>query len=98
MPGRWKTATAAYPISLVTTGSFRPDANGVLRTETGHVLMGWPANPDGSLNTFPRDTMAALEPVRINANQYIGNPTSQMTLGVNLPASASIAGAAGDAA
>ena len=87
---------STYPISLVTTGSFRPDAEGVLRTETGPVLMGWPANPDGSLNTYPRDTMAALEPVRINANQYIGNPTSDMTLGVNLPASASIAGASGD--
>jgi flagellar hook protein FlgE len=57
--------------------------------------MGWPANPDGSLNTYPRDTMASLEPVRINANQYVGNPTSQMRLGVNLPASESAAGSAG---
>lgn len=81
-----------YPISLVTTGSFRPDADGVLRTETGLVLMGWPANPDGSLGTYPRDTMAALEPVKINANQYIGNPTSELRLGVNLPASSSVAG------
>lgn len=87
---------ASLPISLVTTGSFRPDADGILRTETGLVLMGWPANPDGSLSVYPRDTMAALEPVRINANQYIGNPTSQMTLGVNLPASSSVAGASGD--
>ena len=80
----------------MTTGSFRPDAEGVLRTETGLVLMGWPANPDGGLTTYPRDTMAALEPVRINANQYIGNPTSEMTLGVNLPASATIVGASGN--
>lgn len=86
---------ASYPISLVTTGSFRADAEGVLRTATGQVLMGWPANPDGSLNTYPRDTMAALEPVRINANQYVGNPTSQMRLGVNLPASESVAGSSG---
>ena len=61
------TANASsYPISLVTTGSFRADSDGVLRTATGQVLMGWPANADGSLNTYPRDTMAALEPVRIN--------------------------------
>lgn len=93
--GALESADTSYPISLVTTGSFRPDSEGVLRTETGLVLMGWPANADGSLNTYPRDTMAALEPVRINANQYIGNPTSEMTLGVNLPASASIAGASG---
>ena len=87
--------SGSYPISLVTTGSFRADADGVLRTATGQVLMGWPANPDGSLNTYPRDTMAALEPVRINANQYVGNPSSQMRLGVNLPASESVAGSSG---
>jgi flagellar hook protein FlgE len=86
---------SSYPISLVTTGSFRADSDGVLRTATGQVLMGWPANSDGSLNTFPRDTMAALEPVRINANQYVGNPTSQLRLGVNLPASESDAGSSG---
>ena len=84
-----------YPISLATTGSFRPDAEGILRTDTGLVLMGWPANPDGTVPTFPRDTMSALQPVRINANQYIGNPTSEMRLGVNLPASSSVAGASG---
>ena len=94
--GALENPSGSYPISLVTTGSFRPDAEGVLRTETGLVLMGWPANADGSLNTYPRDTMASLEPVRINANQYVGNPTSAMSLGVNLPASASVAGASGD--
>ena len=30
------------PIALATTGSFRPDQNGILRTSTGEVLMGWP--------------------------------------------------------
>lgn len=88
-------SSGTYPISLVTTGSFRPDASGILRTDTGLVLMGWPADADGSLGTVPRDTMAALEPVRINANQYIGNPTTTMTLGVNLPASESAAGSSG---
>ena len=88
-------ADTNYPISLATTGSFRPDAEGILRTDTGLVLMGWPANPDGTVPTFPRDTMSALQPVRINANQYIGNPTSEMRLGVNLPASSSVAGAPG---
>jgi flagellar hook protein FlgE len=87
---------AAYPISLITTGSFRPDATGILRTPNGQVLMGWPAQANGDLGVFARDTMAALEPVRVNANQYIGNPTTLMTLGVNLPASDSRAGASGD--
>ncbi|MES2665727.1 MAG: flagellar hook-basal body complex protein [Pseudomonadota bacterium] len=89
-------ASGDYPISLTTTGSFRPDADGILRTDSGQVLMGWPASADGSIGVFPRDTMAALEPVRINQNQYVGNPTNQMKLGVNLPASEAIFGASGD--
>ena len=38
--GSLDSTDSTYPISLVTTGSFRPDADGVLRTETGLVLMG----------------------------------------------------------
>jgi flagellar hook protein FlgE len=59
------------PIALATTGSFRPDENGILRTATGEVLMGWPANSDGTMNTFPRDTMDALVPVQISASEYL---------------------------
>lgn len=83
------------PISLVTTGSFRPDADGVLRTSTGQVLMGWPANVDGTRSIFPRDTMASLVPVRLSQNQFVGNPTTEMTLGVNLPALSTVSGASG---
>jgi flagellar hook protein FlgE len=32
---------ANLPLSLMTTGSFRPDANGVLVTSSNMVLMGW---------------------------------------------------------
>ncbi|MEL7115527.1 MAG: flagellar hook-basal body complex protein, partial [Pseudomonadota bacterium] len=42
------------PLQLMTTGSFRPDANGILTSETGHVLMGWPANVDGTIPPYPR--------------------------------------------
>ena len=76
----------ALPISLTTTGSFKADADGVLRNSTGYVLMGWPANPDGSLGNYPRDTMTALQPVRLDQNQYVSNPTTAMSLGANLPA------------
>jgi len=89
------TTTSNYPMALMSTGSFRPDANGVLTTETGMVLMGWPANIDGTLPTFPRDTVAGLQPVQVNVNQFAGDPTTKMTLGVNLPATETIAGAAG---
>ena len=84
------------PLQLVTTGSFRPDENGILTTGTGLVLLGWPANVDGSMPSYPRDTVAGLEPVQVNINQFAGDPTTEMTLGVNLPATATEAGAAGN--
>ena len=89
--------TGSYPLTLMSTGSFRPDANGVLQTETGMVLMGWPAESDGTVGSYPRDTVAGLEPVRINMNQFAGDPTTRVELGVNLPATATMAGASGDA-
>ncbi len=90
-----QTTTSNYPMMLMTTGSFRPDADGILTTETGMVLMGWPANIDGTMPTYPRDTVAGLQPVRVNVNQFAGDPTTKMTLGVNLPATETRAGASG---
>jgi len=82
-----------YPIALATTGSFRPDDSGILRSATGQVLLGWPANQDGTMPAYPRDTMSGLQPVRIDANQFTGNPTTEMRLAVNLPATSTVAGA-----
>ena len=81
---------------LTTTGSFRTDSDGYLRSTSGLVLLGWPAQADGTIPTFPRDTADGLEPVQINVNQFSGEPTTNMTLGVNLPATETIAGASGD--
>jgi len=78
--------SSSYDIALATTGSFRPDQNGIMRTAAGQVLMGWPANADGQVPEFPRDSTAGLTPVIFNANQYVANPTSSVTLGLNLPA------------
>ncbi len=83
------------PFKLATTGSFRPDADGYLTTSSGLVLMGWAANPDGTVPTHPRDTIGGLEPVQINSNQFFGNPTTAIDLAVNLPATETEAGASG---
>lgn len=84
-----------FPFRLATTGSFRTDSQGYLMTETGMVLLGWPAAADGSVPTFPRDTADGLEPIQINVNQFAGEPTTRMNLGVNLPATETEAGADG---
>jgi len=82
---------------LTSTGSFRTDADGILKTESGLVLLGWPANPDGTVPEFPRDTSDGLEPVQINVNQLTGEPTTQLNLGLNLPATETASTAAGTA-
>lgn len=83
------------PLMLTTTGSFNPDADGILRTGSGLALLGWPANNDGTIPAFPRDSVSGLVPVQINPNQTAGDPTTQMRLGVNLPAAETMAGASG---
>ncbi|MGR3290445.1 MAG: flagellar hook protein FlgE, partial [Paracoccaceae bacterium] len=89
------STTSSYPLMLMTTGSFRPDSDGILVNETGIVLMGWPANVDGTFPTFPRDTIAGLVPIQVNINQYAADPTTTLSLGVNLPATETVAGASG---
>lgn len=82
---------------MTTTGAFRPDENGVLKTASGLVLLGWPADGNGTVPTLPRDTSSGLVPVVINANQQAGDPTTRITMGANLPATATAPGASGDA-
>lgn len=84
-----------FPLFLATTGSFRTDADGFLRTPSGVTLMGWPADPDGTIPTFARDTGDGLEPVQINVNQFTSEPTTQISLGLNLPATETEFGADG---
>ncbi len=88
--------TSAPPLRLATTGSFYPDANGILTSNSGLVLMGWPADPNGTFPPFPRDSAAGLEPVNIAHNQFAANPTTKIGLGINLPATATQAGGTGD--
>ncbi|MEL7027009.1 MAG: flagellar hook-basal body complex protein [Pseudomonadota bacterium] len=87
--------TPSFPMNLATTGSFRTDANGYLVNPAGLVLLGIPANADGAIPTFPRDTSDGLQPVQIQANQFAAEPTTQITLGVNLPATETEFGSAG---
>lgn len=86
------SAITDLAMTMTRTGSFRTDSNGVLRTESGLVLLGWPADADGTIPPFPRDTMAGLVPVIISTNQTAADPTTTMNLGVNLPATYTEAG------
>ncbi len=85
----------SWPLLLTSTGSFRADADGYLRTESDLVLLGWPADPDGTIPVQPRDSAAGLQPVVVNRNQFAASPTTEMTLGANLPAEETQAGSSG---
>jgi len=85
-----------YPLMMTATGSFRPDSNGILRTESGLVLLGWPAAPDGTVPPQSRDSSAGLLPVDVTHNQFAADPTTKIGLGINLPANATAAGGSGD--
>lgn len=90
------TDDISFPLQLVTTGSFKPDETGLLRTESGLALLGWPADINGDIPAQPRDSSLGLEPVYITYNQFASNATSEISLGVNLPAQSTVAGSSGD--
>ena len=83
------------PLQLMTTGSFSPDSNGIVRTQSGMVLMGWAADSNGDIPAHSRDSVSGLEPVTITYNQYAANRTNAIELGINLPATSTQAGASG---
>jgi flagellar hook protein FlgE len=90
-------ATGDLPFMLTSTGSFLPDADGYLRTPSGLVLLGWPADLNGTIPAQPRDSAAGLVPVQINRASFAAEATSTIQLNANLPATETQAGAAGTA-
>ena len=86
---------ADLPFMLTTTGSFLPDANGYLRTPSGLVLMGWPADTNGNVAPQPRDSASGLMPVQINRSSVAVQATSTIDLNANLPATETQEGSSG---
>ena len=85
---------ASPEMLLTSTGSFRVNDEGYLANEAGYYLMGWPANLDGSIPAFPRDTVGGLEPIQFN-RALQGDPTTSVAMTPNLPATGTMAGADG---
>ncbi|SFR00781.1 flagellar hook protein FlgE [Poseidonocella sedimentorum] len=81
---------------LTSTGSFRADGDGYLRSESGLVLLGWPADADGTVPSYPRDTSTGLEPMRITSGTFSAEPTTEIEIALNLPSTNTEAGSPGD--
>ena len=78
---------------LLPTGSFYADQNGNLRTPSGLFLLGWPADSAGDIGNVSRNSGIDLEPVNVSASRFTATPTTNVELGINLPADATLAGA-----
>lgn len=89
------STTGERSLLLTATGSFYSDENGFLRTQSGLFLLGWPVDANGSPGSPPRDSASGLEPIQVNLNQFSASPTQNLRLGLNLPASDTVAGSSG---
>ena len=90
-------AAAVRPFQMVATGAFNRDERGFLVTRSGLALLGWPTDADGALlGTVTRESPSSLVPVQISPFLTVAEPTTKMTLGINLPASETEAGGSGD--
>ena len=58
--------------------------------------MGVPALADGTIPNYPRYSIDGIQPVQINANQFAGEATTNVTLAVNLPATSTRDDSVGD--
>jgi len=81
-------AAATRPFMLMSSGSFKPDEEGFLRTSSGLQLLGWPTDPDGNINAVSRESASDLMPVTIDGFDFAPNPTTEAELAVNLPSGA----------
>ena len=87
---------AQRPFQMVATGSFRQNEEGFLITPGELALQGWPTDANGDrLNTVSRDSPVDLEPVRLSAFLTAADSTTEIELGVNLPAEETASTASG---
>lgn len=68
-------------------GQFRTDDNGDLVNSGGYYLQGWPLDASGSLPATP-SVLSSTETVNISSLSGNAVPTSAMSLGANLPSTA----------
>ncbi|CUH79686.1 flagellar hook protein FlgE [Tropicibacter naphthalenivorans] len=88
-------ATGEPELLLTPTASFRLNEEGYLQNQSGYYLMGWPANLDGSIPSYPRDTTDGLQPVQFSLS-LTGDPTTNVEMSLNLPATDTQVDASGD--
>jgi flagellar hook protein FlgE len=75
------------PPKLMRTGSFRPDEDGIFRTNSGYALMAFKALDDGTFDgDAVRESARDLVPVNIGDINLAAEPTTNINLRANLDA------------
>ena len=84
--------TISDPYAYTRAGSFNPDENGNLKNTAGYFLQGWATDQNGNItNATTQDLLTSLETVSLSGFSSIANPTQNVTIAANLPASAAVA-------
>jgi flagellar hook protein FlgE len=81
------SSTSSDQFLFTRAGSFRTDNLGNLVNTAGYYLQGWPTDPDGVPTTTNTSVLSNLQTVNIAGVSGTATPTSNVHLGVNLPAS-----------
>lgn len=75
------------PFMMTPTGSFSTDERGFLISKSGLSLLGFKTDSVGNvIEPVVRDDPSSLEPVRVSPFLTAAQATSELSLGVNLPA------------
>ena len=79
-------------IGYTRAGQYQPDNNGYLmNVANGQYLLGWATDGNGNPTQSVTGTLTSLQSIQVNANVSLTNPTSQLTLGLNLPSTDPVA-------
>jgi len=71
-------------------GEFAADATGYLKSPSGYFLQGWRTDANGVPLAADTSTLTNLETIRVTSVSGNATPTSNLELGINLPASATV--------
>jgi len=80
--------TSTDPYAYTRAGSFTADANGNLRNTAGYFLQAWPTDVNGTVTATNTGILSGLETVNVSGIGGTATATSTLTVGANLPATA----------
>ncbi len=85
-----ETPTASDTRFYSRAGQFAPDSEGYLRSPTGFYLQGWRTDLAGTPTAGNIALTTSLESIRVSSVSGSASPTTNVDIGLNIPASATL--------